>query len=303
MNEITQEQLGNLDLSNPYTQVRLLVRSAYQLQRLRIQAGNRIVMAYYVSMGLGAGKKLSDLTDEDLEVLVEMKIEYDRITDAIVGKRKALSFEGCRIITSPTYYYLFQEYVSLESQEKKTFKNIEGILEGVPVYAQYLKGIKGIGPAIAGVLISEIDIRKSKYASSLWMYAGYDTAPDGKGRSRNKEHLVERKYIDKFKNEQTRLSITFNPLLKTKLYLLATIWIKLGDKTPYSKVYYDYKNRLENHPKHQEKTKLHRHRMALRYMIKRFLVDLYANWRRIEGLEVFPEYSEAKLGFTHGRQG
>jgi hypothetical protein len=41
--------------------------------------------------------------------------------------------------------------------------------------------------------------------------------------------------------------------------------------------------------------------MALRYMIKIFLIDLYNNWRRLEGLPVAPPYSEAKLGMVpHG---
>jgi hypothetical protein len=40
--------------------------------------------------------------------------------------------------------------------------------------------------------------------------------------------------------------------------------------------------------------------MAIRYMVKRFLADLYKNWRAIEGLVVAPEYSEGVLGKVHG---
>lgn len=39
--------------------------------------------------------------------------------------------------------------------------------------------------------------------------------------------------------------------------------------------------------------------MAMRYMVKRFLVDLYVAWRTIEGLTVEPEYNEGKLGHKH----
>ena len=42
--------------------------------------------------------------------------------------------------------------------------------------------------------------------------------------------------------------------------------------------------------------------MAIRYMIKQFLADLYNAWRPLEGLEVAPTYAEAKLGIKH-RQG
>ena len=39
--------------------------------------------------------------------------------------------------------------------------------------------------------------------------------------------------------------------------------------------------------------------MAVRYMVKRFLVDLYVAWRKLEGLPVASEYSEGKLGIKH----
>ena len=80
--------------------------------------------------------------------------------------------------------------------------------------------------------------------------------------------------------------------------MLASSFLRAGDNT-YSKIYNDYKTRLEHHENHKEKTKGHRHNMAMRYMVKRFLVDLYAAWRPLEGLAVAPEYSEAKLGKKH----
>ena len=88
----------------------------------------------------------------------------------------------------------------------------------------------------------------------------------------------------------------------------------------YGRVYDDYKFRLENHPKYgvvndadrrvKPKGKgeeaeggyapaLHRHNMAVRYMIKIFLLDLYKAWRAMEGLVVEPPYHEAKLGIYH----
>ena len=43
----------------------------------------------------------------------------------------------------------------------------------------------------------------------------------------------------------------------------------------------------------------HRHNAAIRYMIKQFAMDLYVEWRTIEGLEVRPSYSEEFLGKVH----
>jgi hypothetical protein len=52
-------------------------------------------------------------------------------------------------------------------------------------------------------------------------------------------------------------------------------------------------------PAHAEKTKAHINNMAIRYTVKRFLVDLYTAWRTLEGLHVADEYSKAKLGINH----
>ena len=52
-------------------------------------------------------------------------------------------------------------------------------------------------------------------------------------------------------------------------------------------------------PAHAEKTKGHLNNMAIRYTVKRFLVDLYTAWRTLEGLPVADEYSKGKLGIEH----
>jgi hypothetical protein len=94
--------------------------------------------------------------------------------------------------------------------------------------------------------------------------------------------------------------------------VLATSFLRAGDN-PYRVVYDNYKHRLEQHPNWQDKVipqekgkdkvqseKGHRHNAALRFMVKVFLIDLYAKWREIEGLPVSLPYHEAKLGMVHG---
>jgi hypothetical protein len=101
--------------------------------------------------------------------------------------------------------------------------------------------------------------------------------------------------------------------------VLAGSFLKCKNET-YSQVYYDYKTRMENHIKygtHNDNkkevyppsgknrivtSKLRRHRMACRKMIKIFLIDLYKAWRPLEGLEVHPPYAEAKLGRFHNQK-
>jgi hypothetical protein len=89
--------------------------------------------------------------------------------------------------------------------------------------------------------------------------------------------------------------------------------------SPYAKVYYDYKWRLTNSVQETEcrvwdrkakewKTVIkrwcdtsdqHRHRAASRYTAKMFCIDLYVEWRTLEGLEVRLPYHEAVLGHKH----
>jgi hypothetical protein len=75
-----------------------------------------------------------------------------------------------------------------------------------------------------------------------------------------------------------------------------------AEPSVYGRFYYDYKNRIENMPAHADKTDGHRHNMAIRYMIKRFLVDYYVAAKTAAGLPVMPEYSEGKLGIIHTKK-
>jgi len=167
------------------------------------------------------------------------------------------------------------------------------------IYRNFLEDVKGVGPTMAAVIISGFDIHKAEYPSSLWAYAGLDVVK-GAGRSRKKEHLVETTYTDAEGKEQTKMGISFNPFLKTKLIgVLGSSFVKTNGI--YRDIYDNYKHRISNMPAHAEKSKGHINNMAIRYTVKRFLVDLYYNWRTMEGLPVAAEYSEAKLKMVHGK--
>lgn len=45
----------------------------------------------------------------------------------------------------------------------------------------------------------------------------------------------------------------------------------------------------------------HRHRASIRFMVKMFLLGLWKEWRTLEGLPTPDPYSEAKLGIKHGQ--
>lgn len=279
--------------------IKTMVRGAYDVQQLRIQMGNRIVANFKAKLGQEPSKPEDELGAEELKILSNLRTHYKKITDGVKTFPRQAHFKGDEVISDYTELCLISQYVGLEDEEATHFSRLGSILKDYPVYSQFLSGVRGIGPAMAGVIVSEIDITKAKYSSSLWAYAGLDVAPDGTGRSRKEGSLVKKEYTNKKGETAERLSITFNPFLKTKLMgVLAGSFLRSNNER-YRKIYDDYKNRLENHPNWTDKTKGHRHNAALRYMMKMFLIDLYVNWRTIEGLEVHPSYQESKLGHMH----
>ena len=312
---------------------------------------------------------------------------YKLITEGKKNIPSKSKFIGDAVISNYAEFCLIQNYFDLEKQENQQFARLAGIVEDFPIYTEWLKDVQGCGHIMSGVIISEIEIEKAKYASSLWKLAGLGVEPDGKGTSRRAEHLVKVKYTDAQGKEAERDSITFKPFLKTKLIgVLATSFQRTN--SPYLQEYWNYLRRIENmyvhatwrlesgsnpkgfptliagiwqHKKTGElvfqkpakiakpeptadnpkpkapaspwtelkklpessvsgdgkttpkimtlgdtvwsygKSRGHRHRMAMRYMIKQFLAALYLNWKRIAGLPVMPSYAEAKLGLKHGQ--
>ena len=288
---------------NQRNTLRSLVKSFYAAQKLRIQTGNRLVANIRVRLGQDPGAKTEEMTPEGQKLLNSLMAEYKRITDGLIrptSRSIAKAIEVQKgVITDPFEYELVGYYNRLLESEEHLGRGIAGAVKHFPIWTEFLKGVKGVGPAMAAVLISELDPFKAQYVSSFWKYAGLDVAEDGKGRSKRKEHLIDVDYEKCSGGLSARKSITFNPFLKTKLIgVLGTCFLRAG-AGPYRSIYAGYKHRLENHAIYKDDTKGHRHNMAVRYMCKMFLRDLWLEMRRIEGLPVTVDYCEGKLGIKH----
>lgn len=283
--------------------LKTIVRGAYDIQKNRIQTGNRLVANFKAKLGQAPSEKEDTIDADGQQILANLRRSHKLLTEGVATFPRQATFKGDEVISSYTELCLVANYLELEDQEKTHFRRLGNILKDYSIYNNFLAEVVGVGPAMAGVVISEIDITKAEYPSSLHKYAGLDVASDGQGRSRRKEHLEDSEYVDADGVVQTKKGITFNPFLKTKLVgVLGSSFVKQSpDKCKYRKVYDDYKHRIENMDAHKEKSKGHRHNMAVRYMIKIFLIDLYNEWRALEGLPVAPTYTEAKLGKVHGK--
>lgn len=309
--------------------LKAMVRGAYDLQMLRMQCGLRLCANFRAKLKAHEDEteeeisETGELSEEAESMITMLKASYKRLTDGVARNRTLPSesgFIGDELISTYSELILVDQYRRIEDDEVSSFRQLQSILNNIPIYSEYLSTVKGVGPAMAAVLITGFDIHKATYPSSFWMYAGLDVAFDGRGRTRQEAHLVERKYINKAGVEATRMGVTYNPWIKTKLMgVLSGSFLRAS--SPWAAVYYGYKNRLETDPSRQKVTlvkykKMHKdkedttkvwppariHRAALRYMVKQFLLDFWREWRTLKGLPVPGPYSETKLGMPpHSR--
>jgi len=280
--------------------LKALISGLYDLQKLRISTGNRITVNVKLKMGLDP--KIKETAKQNKEIndtLIMIRKHFKLITDGLLVIPTIKQFKADGIFDNYTEINLAGLYTRLYEDEQLQIKRLEDVLKDFPIWNKFLLGVRGCGPMMAGVIISALDPYKAKYPSCFHKYVGIDVViveKDGElvgvGRSRKKESLEESEYEDKEGNVKTKMGITFNPFAKTKIVgVLGSSFIKQpADKCKYRRVYDNYKFRIQNMPIHKDKTKLHIHNMANRYMIKMFLIDLYVAWRGLEGLEVHPPY-------------
>ena len=311
--------------------LKMMVRGAYDLQALRMQTGLRLCANFRAKLVEAAEDDEAEtdtdteeeLSDDALQVIAELKNSYKRLTDGVARNRTLPAqkgFSGDELISSYSELVLVDQYLGIERQEAQQFRYMGDMLTNIPIYTQYLDAQRGIGPAMAAVLLTSFDINKAHYASQFWALAGLDVAPDGWARSRRAEHLIDRKYTDKNGEIKTRKGTTYDPWLRSKLLgPMAASFMKQA--SPWRVEYDNYKHRIQSDPNRIKLTvaewkKRHKagddlknlwppgriHRAALRYMVKMFLADFWRTWRALEGLEVTEPYAVGKLGMhPHGR--
>lgn len=165
--------------------------------------------------------------------------------------------------------------------EKDIAKYIKKVVQDHKMWP-WLKEIKGIGPVLGSILLTTIDITKAQHASSVWKYAGL--APGQK----------------KIRGEK----LDFNPFLKMSCWKIGEAFVKTrgkyrgiydSSKDYYHKKFPEKKLLVDKNGKPiltREKKKRylytdgHIHAMAKRRTVKLFLSEFWAEWRKMEGLEV-----------------
>lgn len=113
----------------------------------------------------------------------------------------------------------------LKSMEHTIKKEMETLIADIPIYDEFFKKIKGIGPCLSGSLYSGIyDISRFATVSKLWKYCGQDVV-DGEAPRRQKGK-----------------KITWNPFLRMTMHKITDSFIKQNpEKSQYRRLYNEAK--------------------------------------------------------------
>lgn len=114
--------------------LRALVKSFYDAQKLRIEVGNRICQNVRVRLGQAPSTKTEEMPEKAQQLLREMVSEYKRLADSLSNTtnqkrvKELAKHEG--VIHSLFEYYLVEHYYNLMDTEGKLEKNITLRREG-----------------------------------------------------------------------------------------------------------------------------------------------------------------------------
>jgi hypothetical protein len=208
----------------------------------------------------------------------------------------------------------------LHTAEKNALRDVEDHLKTIPFYVQVLadkERFKGVGPTMAGVIVSEFDIEREDTVSKMWSFAGLrpeacrrcrechePLTDDGMHAKTSKCPLKSAAlgegstYASGRAQRPTRgEKLPYNAWLRTKLVgVLGPCLIK--SNSPWRKFYDDYKHRKASAG--WGRSDAHRHQAAIRYMVKMLLVEVHREWRTSLGLPVRAPYHEEYLGHVYG---
>ncbi|KKL82887.1 hypothetical protein LCGC14_1980250 [marine sediment metagenome] len=112
----------------------------------------------------------------------------------------------------------------LNRAEKEALKDVEAHLKTMPAFINILADktrFKGIGPTLAGVILSEVDITRAPTISALWRYAGLAPIPCRRCKL-CKDSLVKKG--DAYKHEYKRKKkCTLDIFLR--VFISSTRWV------------------------------------------------------------------------------
>lgn len=168
-------------------QIRTLVSTLYDMQKLRISAGNRLTSLFYKRFGVDMSevnedKEQNEKADKILNVL---RKEYERITDGMAENhnsvRKQISLlvgdkeQPLKGVLDVSDFNIIHSYMMLLESEEGMTKTLDSYVKSHPMWDAFFRDIKGCGTLMSAVCIAYLDPYKARHVSSFYRYAGLDT--------------------------------------------------------------------------------------------------------------------------------
>ena len=268
-------------------QIRFLVEQYYDVQKLRVEAFNRIV-AYVKShcnhetqSSIASHRNSENHATSASQAKIENQYMNARKPSILAHQIVTLKTPVPKEISEIVWYHN-----ALYETEKLLAKRLDGWSREHKIRLNYLREIKGIGPIFSSGLIAWLEpISRFNNISKLWSYCGL---------SPTQKRIKGKK-------------LGYNPRLKTLMWKIALSFEKQSSKkSQYRKLYETQKNYYFNRADFKAKieakekgVKGHIRNMTLRYVAKRFLADLWLTWRKLEGLPITEPYAIAILKHEH----
>lgn len=164
-------------------QIRCLVSNLYDLQKMRIAVGNRVVQSFYIQMGIEPGSKKETGDEESLAMIQKLKKEYDKVTELMIENKYTIKKQLSKLpknvsldyIKNELDYKMIEQYVNIMESEEETTKILKKYVQMHPMWDRFFKDVKGCGEVMAANCIAYLDIDKARHVSSFWKYCGIDT--------------------------------------------------------------------------------------------------------------------------------
>lgn len=187
---VTSVDTGSQEADVLKQQIRCLIANVYDLQKLRISAGNRLVQLFYLQLGVAPSTSPDDVDKEEKKMIDRLKAEYKRITDAVAENNKSIKSnikalresdeEGKRLtlIRNDQDFKLVESYTYLLKAEEEYTKSLDKYVKQHKLWDAFFADIKGCGTLMSAVCIAYLDPYVAKYPSSFFRYCGMDTVQD-----------------------------------------------------------------------------------------------------------------------------
>jgi len=181
--------MENIRKDSQKENIRVLVSNLYDLQKLRVAAGNRLVQSFYQQLGVASGESPDDMDKAEKNMINLLKEDYKRITDMVVEKGKTIksiikmySDEGSdnklNIVRNEIDYRLIHSYMLLLESEEESTKVLDKYVKEHPLWDKFFADIKGCGTLMSAVCIAYLNPYKARHVSSFYRYCGLDTVQD-----------------------------------------------------------------------------------------------------------------------------